>query len=93
MAQAELLQPLALPQPRWSRGVVAAAAMVMALAAGLSIGGQVGRFAATGLVFVPLILLAGLLQLRRWKTARVLSWIWFWFMVVGVALTALGMIL
>jgi uncharacterized protein len=93
MAQAELLQPLALPQPRWSRGVIAAAAMALSLAAGLSMGGQVGRFAATGLVYVPLILLAGLLQLRRWRTARVLSWIWFWFMVVAVALTALGMVL
>ena len=92
MAQAELLQPLAIPRTRWSRGLFAAAAMLLAVAAGLSVGGQIGRVAVNGLLYAPVILLAGLLQLRSYKTARVLSWIWFWTLVLGAAVVALSIV-
>ncbi|HET6318107.1 MAG TPA: hypothetical protein VFG86_16760, partial [Chloroflexota bacterium] len=85
MAQAELVHPLASSESRASRGIIAAAAMVVALAVGMSVGGHVGRFAVNGLVYAPGIVLAGLLQLRRWKSARVSSWIWFWVMLLSLA--------
>jgi membrane protease YdiL (CAAX protease family) len=93
MVPAELVQPLivAQPQPRWSQALIAAAAMLFAITVGLTVGGDIGRFSAAGLAYLPAFLLVGLLQLRQFKAARVLSWIWFWFMVLGVALLALGL--
>jgi membrane protease YdiL (CAAX protease family) len=44
------------------------------------------------MAYVPLIVLAGLLQLRQLQPARVLSWIWFWLLVLVMAVTSLAMI-
>lgn len=90
MAHADAIA-LSQPQARWSHALIAAAAMILAISAGLSLGGELGRFAAGGLAFVPVFLLTGLLQLRQYKAARVLSWIWFWTLVLLIALLALGM--
>jgi membrane protease YdiL (CAAX protease family) len=95
MAHAELAHPLPAiepEQPRWPLALALLGAVAFALAAGFTLGGEPARFAGTGLAYIPLILLAGLLQLRQLKAARVLSWSWFWVLVVGTALLAWGMI-
>jgi membrane protease YdiL (CAAX protease family) len=93
MVQAELTRaaPLALAQPRWPRAVFVLVAIFVALVSGLVLGGQPARFASAGLMYAPAILLVGLLQLKQWQLGRVLSWIWFWLMLVGFAFVALAL--
>jgi len=84
--------PTAESATSWSRALVAAAGIVMVLAFGAMLGGEPGRFAATGLTYVPIIGLGLLLQLSQYPTARALSWIWLWSILVGFALLALGLV-
>ncbi len=100
MAHAELAQPIHVIAPtrggtNQSHTVIAIALMVLALGGGFIVGGQPARFAIAGLQYAPAILLAGLLHLREHKAARVLSWIWFWLMLlviggIAIALTFAG---
>jgi membrane protease YdiL (CAAX protease family) len=97
MAHAELAQPLpsanAAGQPsRWPLTLAVLGAVAFAMGAGFALGGEPARFAGTGLAYVPLIVLAGLLQLRQITALRILSWTWFWLLVLGIAGLALGMI-
>jgi TRAP-type C4-dicarboxylate transport system permease large subunit len=81
MAQAERLHSIAIQSVRWPRAALAFVAMVFALSAGLLVGGEPARFASMGIVYAPVIVLAGLVQLRRYALARIASWLWFWLTV------------
>lgn len=92
MAQAELVHaPLAIPQPRWQQAALAFLAVLAVLIGGFVVGGQPARFATAGLMYAPVIMLVGLLHLKQWKAGRVLSWIWFWLMLVGFAFVAFAL--
>jgi membrane protease YdiL (CAAX protease family) len=92
MATAQLLDLPATPTRRWGAGVCVLVGLALALAIGLASGGEAGRFATTGLTFAPAIALVGLLHIRRWRAARIASWILFWLAMVGVAAVVLGLI-
>jgi len=96
MATAELVQTnvtMALPRAgrRWPWVVAVLVAMALAIVAGLVVGGEPARFARMGLVFAPGIVLVGLLQARGSRVARVLSWMWFWLLMGGIAVSVVGL--
>src|SRR4051812_25333723 len=64
------------------------AGMLALVPLGLALGTGGMQFASTGLVYLPLILLTGLLQIPKSRAARVLSWIWFWLLVITSAAIA-----
>jgi membrane protease YdiL (CAAX protease family) len=94
MAQTDVVPPvtpLASPAAvRWPRALLLVVTLAIALGIGFGIGGEGGRFATTGSVYAPLILLAILLQFRDRTAARVLSWLWFWCIVLATAVFAVG---
>lgn len=91
-ATAELIHQPTAPARSWTYGVGAFIVLIALMVVGLLAGGEPARFAATGLVFAPAIALIGLLQLRRWRAARIASWILFWLLMLGAAATVVGVV-
>jgi len=83
--------PLVWPRPLLAAVSIGALAF---LAVGLVLGGHVGQLAQGGLEVIPLVALAMLAQLgkdRLW--ARVMTWVWLGWLLMGVAATTVLMIM
>jgi len=92
MAHAELVRPVDQASAGWWKALVAFGGLGFVLAIGVAVGGQFGNFASAGMAYVPLIVLAALLQLRAYPEPRVISWLWFWLTLIVFALLSLGLI-
>ena len=94
MVTAELIrQPTAPAAKRnWAYGFAGFLVLAALMGLGLVAGGEPARFATTGLVFAPSIVLIGLLHLRRFRAARVASWLVFWLVMLGAAAMIVGLI-
>jgi membrane protease YdiL (CAAX protease family) len=75
---------------RWANALVVLGGMALVLVVGTSFGGELSTFASAGVLYVPAIVLAVLLQLSEFPTARIASWVWFWGLIVGMAGTVIG---
>jgi CAAX protease family protein len=75
---------------RWANALAVLGGVVLVLGVGASLGGELSSFASTGLLYVPVIVLAVLLQLSEFPTARIASWAWFWGLIIGMAAMVIG---
>ena len=95
MATAELVQKpptTTTPGRSWTYGFGAFLVLAALMGVGLVAGGEPARFATTGLIFAPAIVLIGLLHLRSWRAARIASWILFWLVMLVTAAMVVGLI-
>jgi uncharacterized protein len=67
-------------------------AVAVLLGVSVALGGEAGQFALAAAETAPFIVLAALLQWGTiWRRLRILAWIAFWLILLGVAVVALGL--